>query len=328
VPRIAIVNDVAGVATAEARALRGSGWDADFFDVAKPAARWPRWAKPLTAPLRFAVALPLILRLRRGGYDIVHVHFVSQGYIGALSGRPFVLHAHGSDLHRNLQNSLYRAWTRLWMRRARAIFYVTPNLRPFLGDFAAKSRLVPNPVDTERFASIPPPAVVARVLVFMRLEPVKGAEAVFAGVDGIARVVEVAAMAWGPLASSLKQTYGGRVTFIETVPHDAVPSLLSRFDAVIGQMLQGVPGLSELEAMASGRLVLMRLDASLYPQDLPPVVSVADAGEIVPALERLRNDPAEVARISRAGRDWVEAHHSLGAHVDALKAAYLEAMRR
>ena len=199
-PRIAIVNDVAGVAKAEVAALRASGWDADFHEIRAVGARWPRWAKVLVAPIRLALAVPLVVRLRRTRYDLVHVHFLSQGFIGALSGHPYVLHAHGSDLHANFKNPLYRAWTALWMRGAARIIYVTPNLSGYLRDYAGKSVLVENPIDVERFAGVDTPTRLASALVFMRLEPVKGPDVVFDSVDEIAAHVTLSAVAWGPLA--------------------------------------------------------------------------------------------------------------------------------
>jgi glycosyltransferase involved in cell wall biosynthesis len=320
-----MVNDVAGVARAEVAGLRESGWTVDYYELRTPGARWPRWAKVLVAPLRLALSLPLILRLRRGGYDLVHVHFASQGFIGAFSGRPYFLHAHGSDLHQNMKNPLYRRWTLLWMQGAKRIFYVTPNLEDFLAAFRAKSQLLPNPVAIELFAAIPPPVALSQVLVFMRLAPIKGADTVFAAIDDIRRLVELGVVAWGPLATGYQQAYGDRVMFFEPVPKEQVPSVLRRFDAVIGQMEQGVPGLSELEAMAAGRVVLMRLEARMFPSDAPPVVNVKDGAEIAAAIERLQQAPAEVARLSAAGRAWVRAHHSREAHVAALQEAYRDA---
>lgn len=320
--KIAVVNDVAGVARLEVEALRQAGLDVDFFDLPKPGARWPRWIKPVSIPVRMALALPLILRLRRGAYDLVHVHFVSQGFVGAGSGRPYFLHAHGSDLHLNFANPVLRGWSRRWMRGARGIFYVTPNLLPYLHGFTSKATLLPNPVDTEAFKGVAPPQGLEKVLLFMRLDPVKGAATAFEAVDRMAELVRVSAMDWGPLAAEYRARFAGRVEFIEPVPHAQVPQLLERFDAVVGQLEQGVMGLSELEALAGGRLVLMRLDRKLVGEDPPPVVEVGGADDLVTQIGRLSSNPDEVRRLSAAGREWVERHHGLKAHARALIEAY------
>jgi glycosyltransferase involved in cell wall biosynthesis len=320
--RIAIVNDVAGVAQLEVEGLRKAGWEADFYDLPKPGAKWPVWAKAIVLPVRLALSVPVILRLRRGRYDLVHVHFISQGFVGAASGRPYFLHAHGSDLHLNLKNPLMRAWSRAWMRGARGIFYVTPNLAAFLAEFGAKARLLPNPVDVARFAAIESPKQIGRILIFLRLAPVKGAQTIFDAVDQITMRASPAALEWGPLADEYKKRYGDRVEFLHPVAHNEVQALLARFDAVIGQMEQGVPGLSELEAMAAGRVVIMRLDSSLFSDDPPPVVNVSSGSEIATAIERLQSDPIQAARLSVSGRSWVQRHHGLDAHVRVLLDAY------
>lgn len=320
--RVAIVNDVAGVGPLEAEALRRAGWHADFFDLPKPGAGWPRWAKLLTLPYRLALYVPVVWRLRRGGYDLVHVHFVSQGVVGALAGRPYFLHAHGSDLHLNFRSSLMRRWSERWMRGARAIFYVTPNLAEFLVKFRASSQLLPNPIDVERFADISLPERIHDVLIFMRLLEVKGPEVAFAGVGDVTGTFSVTAIDAGPLAPVLKQRYGDHVDFIAPVAHDEIPGLLARHQAVIGQMRQGVPGLSELEAMAAGRVVLMALDSRLYPTDPPPVVDARSAADIAHGLNELRDDAAGIGRLAGAAREWVQTHHSLQAHAEALIRAY------
>jgi glycosyltransferase involved in cell wall biosynthesis len=326
VGRVAVVNDVAGVGTLQVAALRQAGWEADLYDVRKPAARWPSWAKLLAAPIRLALYVPIVVRLRRGRYDLVHVHFVSHGVVGAASGRPYFLQAHGSDLHLNLKRPLLRWWSRKWMRGARAIFYVTPNLAVHLVDFQAKSVLLPNPIDLARFAVIPAPDRIENALIFMRLEPVKGAERVFADVPEVAQSVALTAIDSGPLAAEYKQRHGDHVRFINPVAHADVPALLARFDAVIGQMAQGVAGLSELEAMAAGRIVLMAIDQRLYAGDAPPVVGVSAEHGLVERLRALRTDTAELRRISAAGRAWMEAHHSLQAHAQTLVRAYRSAL--
>jgi glycosyltransferase involved in cell wall biosynthesis len=322
VRRVAIVHDVAGIARLEVVALRDAGWDVDFYELPAPGARWPFWLKALVLPLRVVLSLPVMLRLRRGHYDLVHVHFVSQGFVGAGSGRPYFLHAHGSDLHLNLGNPILRAWSRIWMRGARRIFYVTPNLEPYLAEFRDKAQLLPNPVDTARFRAIDPPQRLDKALLFVRLDPIKGADSVFAVSDQLTQLVSLSAIDWGSLAGELKSRYGERVQFLKPVPPDSVAEMLAGFDAVIGQMLQGVLGLSELEALAAGRVVLMRLDTNLVEGEAPPVVNVASGTALVDRVRDLQGDASEVQRLSAAGRAWVERHHGLRAHAQALIDCY------
>jgi len=320
--RVAVVNDVARVGRLQTRNLNAEGYEADFIDLPKPGASWPLFAKLLILPARLFAYLPIVWHLRRTPYDVVHVHFVSQGFIGLLSGKPYVVHGHGHDLHTNMRNPLLRWISRLGMKHAKAIFYVTPDLAPYVAEFSNKAFLLPNPLEPELFQGVRPPSQLRKMFIFTRLYPIKGAELIFAVAPQITALVELSALAWGPLAPQLREQHGERVKFIERIPHDEVPALIDRFDAVIGQMRLGILSLSELEAMARGRVVFMRLDGSLYPDDPPPVVRVESGHELVEAIRNLQADPAEMRRISDAGRAWVAKHHGLAGYFEILRRGY------
>ena len=51
---------------------------------------------------------PAIRKLRSGRYEVVHIHWLSQGIVGLLIARPFFAQSHGSDLHVNLGNPVLR----------------------------------------------------------------------------------------------------------------------------------------------------------------------------------------------------------------------------
>lgn len=323
--RIAIINDIAGVGSLQTKILNDAGYDAAFIDLPKPAAAWPWLAKLAAMPYRLALYVPIIRRLRRSDYDLVHIHFVSQGFIGILIGKPFVLHAHGHDVRTNLSNPLLRWISRLAMKHAIAIFYVTPDLRQYLAGYAGKAFLLPNPLPPVFFENVQPPTRLRRVLIFTRLDPIKGPQELFSVADELSGLVDVTTISWGLLASRLRAQHSGRIQFIDRVSPDRVPALIDQFDAVIGQMKLGILSLSELEAMARGRMVFMRLDRSLYADDPPPVVDVASGDELVRELRRLQSDPEEMRRISDAGREWVRRRHGLDGYLTVLRRGYADA---
>jgi glycosyltransferase involved in cell wall biosynthesis len=253
----------------------------------------------------------------------LHIHFITQGIIGLAVGKPYFIHAHGSDLHVNFRSPIKKALSLTVLRHSRAVFYVTPNLRHFLQGFEDKACLIGNPIDTRAFRARRTPSVISDVLVFARLEPVKGVDRIFQHIEDLVHLVKVTAIAWGPWASRYRKRYGSMVRFVEPVPHSEIPSFLQGFDAVIGQMHQGILSLSELEALAMGRVVITGLDQRLYGTDPPPVVRVSGGEEIVHAVKRLIGDPDEVVRLSRAGPPWIEKHHGSKRHLQLLTRAYL-----
>ncbi len=324
-PRVALVNDVAGVAQVEMEILKGAGFEVDFYELPLLGASWPAIAKALALPVRLAAYLPVIRKLRRGNYQLLHIHFVSQGVVGLAVGKPFFIHAHGSDLHANFKNPLKRALSLLVLRRARGIFYVTPNLRTYLEPFAQKAHLLGNPLDISLFPPRRTISTISEVLIFTRLDQIKGVDRIFERAPELAALVNLTTIAWGPLTGDYAKRYAPFVRFIAPVPHNEIPTLLQQFDAVVGQMGQGVLGLSELEALGAGRIVFANLDVKLYPDDPPPVVDIKDGGELVRELRSLMGNPDQIQALSQAGPHWVERHHSPQKHLEGLRREYLRA---
>ena len=327
--RIALVHDVAGVAEVQAEILRRAGHDVDHIRLPDFGARWPWLAKALTLPIRVLLYLPTVRRLRRGRYDAIHIHWVPRGLIGLLTGRPFIVQAHGSDLHKAINTPGLSSLNRRVFEDARVIFYVTPNLEPYIHRFADKARYLPNPVDVRSLATGPrAPEGVRRVVIFTRLDPVKGVERIFPAVHRLSQIVDVTALAWGPLARDYKARYGEFVNFVDLVPHDRIAQFLEQFDLVVGQMEQGILSLSELEAMAAGRPVITGLDRGLYPGDQPPVVFSGNPDQLVEQVEALQGDAKRLADLAREGREWVRRNHSYERHLELLEAAYFGAPAR
>ena len=303
----------------QAKLLRDAGHKVDQIALPSQGARW-RWpAKALTIPVRLAALLPVVRRLRQGRYDVIHIHFLSQGVVGILARVPFFAQAHGSDLHTNLLNPAYGPVTRAVAKRAKAIFYVTPNLRAFLDGFQAKLVYLPNPVE---LAAAPAPTGVARILIFTRLHPIKGVERIFPAVQGLSAMAEVTALEYGPLAADYIARYGKWVKFRPPVAHDEIQEFLGRFDVVIGQMRQGVLGLMEIEALAVGRPVICAIDSDLYRDDPPPVIHASSPDEIVAAVERLRDRTDDMIAISRRSHEWAERNHGYRQHLKRLETTY------
>lgn len=326
--RIALVHDVAGIAAIQADLLRGAGHDVDQISLPVVGASW-RWpGKAFALPIRLAAYLPTANRLRRGRYDVIHIHWLTHGIVGVMAGRPFFAQAHGSDLHMNLRNPVYRRITNSVLGKARTVFYVTPNLRAFLEGYGEKLMYLPNPVDMRGIAQpVPAPTEVSNVVIFTRLDPVKGVERIFPAVERLSQKADVTALSWGPLAKEYQRKYGPWVRFAKPIPHDDVGTFLRQFDLVIGQMRQGILSLMEIEALAAGRPLITAIDWSLYPDDPPPVIAASGGDAIVSAVERLRRDPGELARLSHEGRAWAVRNHSYGHHLQLLESAYFGSIK-
>ena len=321
--RIAIVHDIAGVAGVQARLLRSAGHEVDEIRLPQIGESW-RWPlKAFTLPIRVLAYLPAMSRLRRERYDVVHIHWLPVGIVGVLAGVPFFSQAHGSDLHLNLRNPVLRWVTHRVLRRAKLVFYVTPNLLAYLAGFEDKARYLPNPVEPDEIApETRPPTTVAKAVIFTRLDPVKGVDQIFPAVVELKDGIAFSSLAWGPLADDYVKRYAGQVQFVSPMPHEQIGTFLQEFDLVIGQMSQGILSLMELEAMAAGRPLVTGIDRDLYLEDPPPVARASNPSEIVRVVRELQADESQLARLAQDGRDWVSRNHGFAHHLQLLEANY------
>ena len=319
--RITMVHDIAGVAEVEARLLREAGHEVTMVRLSSLGAGWSWPWKILGLGLRLLSFLPIVARLRQQPPEILHIHWVPMGVIGVLSGRPFFLSAHGSDLHQHFRNPVLRAVSHAILRRARCVFYSTPNLAAFLASIEVPCVELPNPVDVDAYpARRPHPG--HEVLLFTRLDPIKGVEAILPAAVEISGTARVTGLAWGPLKADYMRRYADAVSFVDPVPHEAIPAFLAGFDAIVGQMNQGILSLAEIEALAAGFPVVTGIDWALYGADPPPVIEAHDSASIAAAVRALLTRGPGASDGSREARDWVRRNHGFEKHLAVLEREY------
>ncbi|NEW04428.1 glycosyltransferase family 4 protein [Paenibacillus sp. SYP-B3998] len=108
---------------------------------------------------------------------------------------------------------------------------------------------------------------------------------------------------------------------------DEAKGILSRADIVIDQLLCGSYGLASVEAMALGKPVICHIrEDVLYRMPGLPITS-ANPATLFTALHRLINDPNLRNQLGSAGRQFVEAHHSVPVIASHLGWIYSEERR-
>ena len=256
------------------------------------------------------------------------------GPAAALAGAaPTVLtfhaHASGGTLPRLARAA--RPLGRALLRRAAALTAVSDVAAGFhaaaLGIAPSALRVVPNGVDTARFAAdrvraagLPP------VLLFVgRLEPRKGADlalAAFARLAADRPDLRLRVVGAGPLEADLRRrsaalppTVAARVELRGRVPQDRLPAELAAADVAIVPSRGGESfGIVLLELMAAGTPVVAS-DLAAYRAVARPdrealLVGVGDDAALAAAVARVLDDAALARRLAAAGRaraadfDW------------------------
>lgn len=323
--RFVQVNDIASVASELAVALRKRGHEVDLLYPRLYGASLPPFWKLMVVPARFADWLRLAWRLRRGGYDAVHIHYAYLGIVGLLARVPYVLHCHGDDV-RDVSRRVWAPVIRLAIKRARHVYYSTPDLREPLIAIRPDAEFLPNPIDIERFRPEPLPADADDVLVACALAENKGVENILAAcrqLEAERPALRISAVAGG--SGTAAADLLPNVLLLMHQPREKLPQLMARHRVIIGQVYQGAVGMVELEAMACGRPVIVHFTYDEAYAEPPPFVHAHSGQDIAAAVERLIDDEAERERLGGEGRAWVERHHNaaqMAERVEALALRY------
>ena len=323
--RFVQVNDIASVASELAVALRRRGHHVDMLYPRLHGAKLPPLGKLAVSPLRFVDWLRLAWHVRAGRYDAVHIHYGYLGIVGLIARVPYVLHCHGDDV-RDVERRIWAPVIRLAIRKARHVYYSTPDLQEPLMRMRPDAEFLPNPIDIEQFAPQPLPADAEDVLIACALSDNKGAPAILDAcrlLAGERPAVRVDAFAGGVHTREANEL--ANVLLLAHQPREKLPSLMSRHRVIVGQVHQGAVGMVELESLACARPVVSRFTFDFAYPAPPPFVQASDGREIAAAIERLLDDPAAAAEIGRAGRAWVCRFHnaaSMAERVEALAISF------
>ena len=319
------MNDVAYVAATLVSGLNKIDHPALLLDLPKLGAGvgWP-W-KGAFLPIRGFAMARVAAEARRARPVLVHVHYASQAVVGLLSGLPYVVHCHGSDIRGTRPGS---AWDRAIspaIHRAAGVLYSTPDLATDAHRLRSDAVFLPNPIDTDLFQ----PAAPAQrdLLIAIRLNETKGATiALEAARRLILRRPETEITVVAPESADNLEGLGSAVRRLSPLPHDQMPDLIRAHRVVLGQFAVGAIGVYELEALACGVPVVADFRyAAAYDGDGPPIgpLDQADrAGSAAAELERLLSGRGPRMAASSSGREWVARHHGVAAVVSRLLQFY------
>ena len=318
--RFVQVNDIASVAFELGVALRRRGHHVDLLYPRLHGASLPPLGKLLVSPLRAVDWMRLAWKVRRGNYDAVHIHYGYLGIVGLIARVPYVLHCHGDDV-RDVERRVWAPVIKLAIRKARHVYYSTPDLRAPLERIRPDAEFLPNPIDVEQFRPQPLPPDAEDVLIACALSENKGVTNILEACRELAEArpeSRITGFAGGTHAEEAHQL--PNVLLLVHQPREKLPNLMARHRIIIGQVHQGAVGMVELESMACARPVVASFTYEDAYAEPPPFVQATNGAEIAEAVERLLDDPAAAGAIGGAGRTWVCKYHDANAMAERLEA--------
>ncbi|MCI0521778.1 MAG: glycosyltransferase family 4 protein [Chloroflexi bacterium] len=312
------VNDVASVGANLVAGLQKVGVKAELYQPTVRNFR-NRSASRLTLPLvRTREAFALRRKVYTEQVDLLHVHYASLAYLALIAGLPFLLHCHGSDLRLDLHKPVLRQLTLLALRRARMVFYPTPDLKSLVAPYRPDAIFLPNPVNTTDFspADNPSPNLLP-LFSISRLDGVKGAENLVHAMTLIWQQAPETQIAMFEHGDSYAQ-YGSwmdanrhRIILIGKTPYNEMPLVINQYQVILGQQNYRVSalGMSELEAMACAKPVVC---AFAYPNaypEAPPVYASPSPEAAAQFVLDLLSDQTLINQSGLNSRQWVTTYH-------------------
>lgn len=314
--RILYIHGINQVAETYGKYLASRGHFFSLYEPKLSGGAGPLPIKLALMPGRLFDLRKVVGRLDAKSFDLVHIHWASYGILGLASRIPFIVECHGTDVRYRLQHPFFRSLLTSAFQRAAVVLCITPDLLPVVQSIRSDAIFLPGPVETQRFAPLTDnqrnPSLPWTILLFTRLDPIKGPEIAIEGIEQFTRRhpdVCVRMLDWGLLREMYRKRYEERFEFLAPVASSEVCQLISSADVVIGQFNLGVLAFCELQAMSCAKPVIcsFRYDAA-YPTP-PPLFRASTAEEIDAHLENLYQHPEIGIALGKRSREWVIANH-------------------
>jgi glycosyltransferase involved in cell wall biosynthesis len=331
--RVLYVNDVAYILETLAAELKSRGIRFDIAGRTSADLPRPRHSFPGT-----------VARVQRSirdhpGFDILHINYGLFGFFGFNSRKPTVLHFHGSDIRSGTgaKTRFANFVSKASMLRANRIWYSTTDLARYFVNGEFPHRYMPNPVSSSFYEKLLPFPDPPHVLFAIPLTRLKGADV---GISAMRALVQKApglrisafAHASDPEAKRLRAMIPEGVQFLSWTPHEAMSQLFAGASVIIGRLRLGSLGITELEAMASGRPLIANLEGhhqevEQYYDNDPPLISCATHERVVDSILRCIKEESFARDIGSRAREWILRYHSAPVIADLYKAEYRDLLQ-
>lgn len=315
-----------------ARLLAQEGVEVDMVQVNAPYR--PQWVGSLRGVRALFRLIPFLANLwtTAGRVQLFHV-MANSGWawhlcaapaiwVARLRRVPVVVNYRGGYAEEFFAHSFF--WVGPTMRLAQRLVVPSGFLHQVFARFGLSAEVVPNVIDLSRFApraesSAARPAA-PHLVVTRNLEPIYDIGTALRALAIVSRSRPAARMTiagsgpererLGELARSLGVS--DHVTFTGPLDNDRIGALYQQADLFLNPSLVDNMPISILEALASGVPVVSTgvggIPFLVEHRKTALLVAAQDADGMAAALLELLDDPAQAARLARAGRDSVQQY--------------------
>jgi len=325
-------NDVANVSSTLVDASLKQGIYSEIYRI--PLGNYRRTSTVKKIYLLFN-RLVEIIKLRKyykeNNFSILHIHYAYFGILGVLAGIPYHLHCHGTDVRDNLKHPLFKSITLFSLKKAKKVYYSTPDLAEAVNKIRKDALFIPNPINLDLFINRDDKGTTAlndkiKIIVISKLDPTKGIDIVMNAIKKLSnrKDIDFTVFNFGVESSEYIEVLKSykNIKLIDRVSYMEMPNLVEQHNIVIGQLKLGAIGMSELEAMALGMPVISKFNYDFFYKEPPPFVKVTSSNELVKEIENLVNNPVLREEIGLKSKDWVKRNHDYKTIFDRLLKEY------
>lgn len=317
IPRILHVNNVANVPQNINKSLSAMGIFSEIYQPKTGTYRANLYNRILLPFSRTYDSFKLAKYVREKRFNIIHIHYGLFGYLALLTGMPYFLHCHGSDINLCLRIPVLRQLVTISIRKAIKVFCSTPDLVLPISKIRKDVEFIPNPIDTSRFSPKPvKPGKRLNLISISKLDKTKGIDKIIEAINIMEKEnfpVDVSVFSFGNsemwFKSLLEKYPCNNLNFLHRIPYSEMPALINSFDAVIGQVSSGAIGMSELESMACGKPVISSFKYPDSYSEKPPLLYSDTPVEIVESVAKLISQPELIRDIGHISREWIMKYH-------------------
>ena len=318
--RVLHVNDVAGVASNLVRGLQKLGVESELFQPTVGTYRVSRYRRVLLPLIRTIEAFQLQRYVKSKHFDIVHIHYARFAYMALVTGLPYYLHVHGTDIREDMHKPGLHQLTLQALKSAERVFCATPDLVEKVLPYRSDVVFIPNPIDFKDFS--PQPISIPsqkRILCISKLDRYKGMEEILETMEILWQQetnITFGMFNFGNNSTAYQaflERNRDRLQLIERIPHEQMSNLINSFDIILGQQskLASILTLSELEAMACGKPVVVNFQYAHSYRTPPPVLVSSTIDETLAQVRHLIHTPELRLKIGQDAQTWVMEHHNI-----------------
>lgn len=321
------INDIAYVGSSLLKEQWKTCPDFELVEMPKPLAEYSLPFKVLGVFERWSFASKIKIKIKREGFNLVHIHFVSSSLWFLSMNIPIVVHAHGSDVRISRYNFVRRLLNFIILYRADYIFYSTPDLKRYFSMWQRKTSFIPNPIDYKLFDLKPEVPAEKDILLYASLSEIKGARVAVAALNKIKDRLpdlKISVFSFGDLLESLDIS---RFEKIERTPRERLPEIIRNYKVLLGQFKVGAVGMSDLEAISCGKPLITFFEFNEVYEEAIPILNAKSEEDICSGIQQVLNNLDIFNAKAATFHDWVSKYHSIERVVEKVNELYLQAVK-